>query len=59
MCSFLNKTPKQLGKLRETDPTGINFLERSYIWRKQQEYEQYKKQEKEAKAHKAKPIRRR
>ena len=57
MCSFLNVTPKQLGRLRDDDPNGINFLERSYIWRKQQEYEQYKKREKEAKKHK--PIRKR
>ncbi len=45
MCSLLRVTPKQLGKLREKDSTGLAFLERSFIHRKKLEYEAHHKNE--------------
>lgn len=49
MCSLLSVTPKQLGVLREENPLGLAYLERSFIYRRQQEYEANKKQQDEMK----------
>ena len=49
MCLLLNVTPKQLGELREKDPVGITFMERTYLYRREKENEAYKKQQAEAK----------
>ena len=49
MCLLLNVTPKQLGKLRDNDPVGMTFMERTYLYRREKENEAYKKQEAEAK----------
>jgi hypothetical protein len=59
MCSLLNVTPKQLGRLREDDPTGLAFMERSFIHRKVVEHEMYEKQKKEAEKAKGRRPRRR
>ena len=49
MCLLLNVTPKKLGEFREKDPTGIAFMERTYLYRREKENEAYKKQEAESK----------
>ena len=49
MCSFLHVTPKQLGDLREKDPTGLTFLERTFIHRKNEENKAWKKRQAESK----------
>jgi hypothetical protein len=43
LVRLLHKTPQEIGKLRHTDPAGINFLERKIIW----EYKEREKHEKE------------
>ena len=52
MCSLLKVTPKQLGKLRKDDSTGLAFLERSFIYRKKMEYEARHKNESASKGRK-------
>ena len=43
LVRLLNKTPREIGQLRHSDPAGISFLEQKIIW----EYKQREKQEKE------------
>lgn len=54
MCSLLGVTPKQLGALREEDPVGVLFLERSFIHRRVKENEAREKAHKEAEKARAK-----
>lgn len=49
MCKFLGITPKELGKRRKYDPTGVYFLELSMIYRWNKEAEHIKKQNDEMK----------
>jgi len=52
MCEFLRVTPKELGELREFDPTGIAFLEQHIIWEAQEKQKAYKEAERKAKSKK-------
>jgi hypothetical protein len=49
MCTLFQTTPKGLGELRDKDPLGLMFIEKTFVYRKQKEYEEYKKREQEAK----------
>jgi len=58
MCEFLKVTPKQLGKLRKEDPSGVSFLEQHIIWEANEKHKAYKEAERKAKASRSKGRRR-
>jgi hypothetical protein len=49
ICQFLHLTPKELGKKRKYDPTGIQFLELHMAHRWNKEAEERKKLDQEMK----------
>jgi len=49
MCEFLHVTPKQLGKLRDEDPRGVNFLEHHIIWEAEERHKAHQESERRAK----------
>ena len=50
LCEKLHKTPMELGELRNKDPLGVSFLERSIINEYQEKEKQYKEASKKMKS---------
>jgi len=49
MCELLRVTPKQLGRLRSSDPVGIGFLEQYMVHEAKEKEKAYKDAKKKAK----------
>ena len=53
LVRLLNKTPREIGQLRHSDPAGISFLEQKIIWEYQEREKHEKKMAQKAKSHKS------
>ena len=54
ICETLHVTPKQLGKLREEDPSGISFIEQHIIWESNEKHKANQALDRKNKAKKGK-----
>jgi len=50
LCKEWGLTPKELGEKRKHDPEGVSFLERTMIYRWEQQHKAHKEAERKSKA---------